>query len=326
MVSRARASIAAPILQEIGNTPLVQLGHVSDGLDAEIWVKVEYLNPSGSIKDRIALYMVESAERNGRIQPGDTIIEASTGNTAIALALVAAAKGYRLKVFMPVEAAVGERIKLMSALGAEVELIDARAEGMSLDPSLHGGVLEIVPRTKCRDLEASTDGVWWARQFSNPENVRAHRETTGSEIISQIPGQIDGFVASVGTGGTLFGVTEALKATWPNASVVSVEPARSSSEREAKARVPPIPGITDGILVDIQRSGLVNEMMVVGDQEAITMAHRLAMEEGLCCGVSGGANVVASIRLARRLGSRCRVVTVLPDHRDRYLTTEKYIT
>jgi cysteine synthase A len=314
------------ILRAIGNTPLIQLRHVVDDLDADIWVKVEYVNPSGSIKDRIALYMVESAEREGRIRPGDTIVEASTGNTAIALAFVSAVKGYRLKVFMPVQAAIGERVKLMSALGADVQPIDARAEGMSLDPSLHGGVLEIVPRTKCRDLEASTAGVWWARQFSNPANVLAHRETTGEEIIRQMPGPANGFAASVGTGGTLLGVSQALRAAWPDITIVSVEPSRSSEQEEAKPRMPPIPGISDGILVDVRRSALVTDAMVIRDRDAVAMADRLAREEGLCCGVSSGANVVAALRLARRLGPRCRVVTVLPDHRDRYLTVQKYMT
>ena len=315
-----------PILNAIGNTPLIQLRRVVGDLDAEIWVKAEYLNPSGSIKDRIALYMIETAEREEKIRPGDTIIEASTGNTAIALALVAAAKGYRLKVFMPVEAAIGERLTLMNAFGASVETIDARAEGMSLDPSLHGGVLEIVPRTRCRDLEASTAGVWWARQFSNPANVLAHRETTGEEIVRQMLGAPDGFVASVGTGGTLLGVSQALRAAWPDIAIASVEPSRSSDHEEAKPRRPPIPGISDGILVDVRRSGLVTEAMVIRDKDAIAMTNRLAQEEGLCCGVSSGANVVAAMRLARRLGRRCRVVTVLPDHRDRYLTIQKYMT
>jgi cysteine synthase A len=316
----------ASILKAIGNTPLVRLRRVVDDLPAEIWVKVEYVNPSGSIKDRIALRMVETAEREGRIQPGDAIVEASTGNTAIALAFVAAAKGYRLRVFMPIQAAIGERLKLMSAFGAEIQTIDPAAEGMLLDPSLHGGVLEIVPRTKCRDLEASTAGVWWARQFSNPANVAAHRETTGEEIVRQMAGPADGFVASVGTGGTLLGVSQALRAAWPAIAIVSVEPSRSAEQEEAKPRMPPIPGISDGILVDVRRSGLVTDAVVIRDRDAIAMADRLAREEGFCCGVSGGANVVAAIRLARKLGPTSRVVTVLPDHRDRYLTVQKYMT
>ena len=314
------------ILRAIGNTPLVRLTRVTDGLGAEVWVKVEYLNPSGSIKDRIALCMVETAEREGELRPGGTIVEASTGNTAIALAFVAAVKGYKLKIFMPVEVASGERVKLMRVFGAEIETIDARAEGMSLDPTLHGGILEIVPRMKCRDLEASTPGVWWARQFSNPENVRAHRETTGFEIVQQAPGTVDGFTASVGTGGTLLGVAQALGEAWPEVAIVSVEPTGLPMLGEARARMPLLSGITDGILVDIDRAGLVGETVAIADDEAVAMAHRLAMEEGLCCGVSGGANVVAAIRLARRLGSKSRVVTVLPDRRDRYLTVEKYIT
>ncbi len=314
------------ILQHIGNTPLIRLTRVTDGVDAEIWVKPEYLNPSGSIKDRIALYMVEAAEREGKLRPSGTIVEASTGNTAVALALVGTVKGYRVKIFMPQEVASGERVKLMRAFGAEIETVDARAEGMKLDPTLHGGILEIVPRMKCRDLEASTPGVWWARQFSNPENVRAHQETTGAEILRQAPGRVDGFAASVGTGGTLLGVAQALRAVWPEVAVMSVEPTGLPMLGEARARMPIIQGITDGILLDIDRARLVSETMSIADDEAISMMRRLALEEGLLCGVSGGANVVAAVRLAHRLGPQARVVTVLPDRRDRYLTVEKYIT
>jgi cysteine synthase A len=314
------------ILQQIGNTPLIRLTRVTDGVDAEIWVKPEYLNPSGSIKDRIALYMVDAAEKEGKLRPEGTIVEASTGNTAVALAFVGTVRGYRVKIFMPQEVASGERVKLMRAFGAEIETVDARAEGMRLDPTLHGGILEIVPRMKCRDLEASTQGVWWARQFSNPENVRAHRETTGAEILRQAPGRVDGFAASAGTGGTLLGVAQALRAVWPEVAVMSVEPTGLPMLGEARARMPIIQGITDGILLEIDQAGLVSETVSISDDEAISMMHRLAKEEGLLCGVSGGANVVAAVRLAHRLGPHARVVTVLPDRRDRYLTVEKYIT
>jgi cysteine synthase A len=300
---------------------------VVDSEDAEVWVKVEYLNPSGSTKDRIALFMIEAAEREGKLRPGNTIVEASTGNTAIALAFVAAVKGYRLKIFMPAEAASGERVKLIRAFGAEIQTVDARAEGASTDPTLHGGVLEILPRMKCRDLEASKPGVWWARQFSNPQNVQAHRETTGKEIVAQVPGRVDGFAASVGTGGTLLGVAQALREAWPEVRIMSVEPiGLPMLSKDARQRMPLIPGITDGILVEIDRAQIVDDTVAIPDEEAVAMMHRLAMEEGLSCGVSGGANVVAAIRLAQKLGPKARVVTVLPDRRDRYLTVERYIT
>src|SRR3990172_2926499 len=152
------------ILRAIGKTPLVHLRHILGDLDTEIWVKAEYPNPSGSIKDRIALCMVEAAERTGALEPGRTIVEASTGNTAIALAFVGSVKGYRVKIFMPTTVMSGERFKLLQAFGAEIEPVDPRGEGMVLDPTLHGGMLEILPRLKARDLEASTNGVWWARQ------------------------------------------------------------------------------------------------------------------------------------------------------------------
>src|SRR3990170_1707951 len=314
------------ILRAIGKTPLVHLRHVLGDLDTEILVKAEYLNPSGSIKDRIALCMVEAAERTGALEPGRTIVEASTGNTAIALAFVGSVKGYRVKIFMPTEVMSGERFKLVKAFGAEVIPVEARAEGTSLDPTLHGGILEILPRMKCRELEMHESGVWWARQFSNLENVRAHRETTGREILEQVDGPVDGFVASVGTGGTLLGVGQALRECWPNVMIASVEPAGLPMLGEAKSRMPLIPGITDGILVDISRANVVDQTFIVSDEDAVDMMHRLALEEGLLCGVSSGANVVAAIRLARALGPKARVVTVLPDRRDRYLTVEKYIT
>jgi cysteine synthase A len=317
------------ILAAIGNTPLVQLRQVVRGIDAQVLVKVEYLNPSGSIKDRIALYMVERAERVGLLKPGYTIVEASTGNTGTALAFVAAAKGYKMRVFSPKVVASPERRRMMECYGAQIEIVDVEAlqgEGRLMDTSVHGAVIEVIPRQLCRELERKDPTIWWARQFKNPDNVAAHREWTGKEILEQTDGHVDAFVASVGTGGTLLGVAQALQAHNPRVKVYGVEPAAAPHLRGGLDKIPIIPGITDGIIVDILKAGIVTDVISVTDREAIDMAHQLAEKEGLFCGVSSGANVLAALQIARQLGEGARVVTVLPDSRDRYLSLEKYTT
>jgi cysteine synthase A len=319
------------VLAAIGKTPLVRLKHIVHGLDAEILVKAEYLNPSGSIKDRIALRMVEGAERAGLLRPGATIVEASTGNTAAALALVAAVRGFRLRVLAPKVIASPERTRLVQTYGAEIEYIETgtppKDEGIR-DTSAHGAELEFIPRLQCLDLERSDPTVWWARQFSNPENVAAHREGTGMEILKQTEGKVQAFVASVGTGGTLMGVAQALLAHDPKIGIYGVEPAAASTPhlQVGLDKFPIVPGINDGIIVDILKANIVTGVFSVTDKEAIDMAHRLAEEEGLFCGMSSGANVLVAMQVAAKLGKGARVVTVLPDSRDRYLSLEKYTT
>jgi len=314
------------VLDLIGNTPLVRLNSVTEGLESEVLAKLEYLNPSGSIKDRIALWMIESAENRGLLKPGHKIVEASTGNTGIALSFVAAVKGYQMIVYMPKAVASEERRRMMESYGARIELVGTESLDPSLDPSVHGGVIEIIPRQKCREVEAASSDVWWARQFSNPDNVAAHRETTGKEILQQTGGQLDAFVTSIGTGGTLMGVAEAVKPVCPQAQMIAVEPASSPWIGKGKESIPIIEGITDGLLIDILDQGVADEVMWVTDDEATGMARRLAEEEGLFCGMSGGANVFAALQVARRMGKGKTIVAILTDSRDRYLSAEKYVT
>jgi cysteine synthase A len=321
--------IADSMLDLIGNIPLVRLNRVGRETGCEILVKPEFLNPSGSIKDRIAKYMIEGAEREGRLAPGVTIIEASTGNTGTSLAFVGAVKGYKVRIYSPLKVMNPQRAAVMLAFGPELEKVDTDAiaeERMTTDTSVHGGRIEIFGREICRALERTRDDVWWARQFSSPENVAAHREWTAREIIEQTDARLDVFVASVGTGGTLLGVGQVLKARIAGIVIVGVEPAGWAYIAHGRQEYPVIEGITDGVIPDLFDSGLVTEVYSITNAEAVEMTHRLAEQEGMFCGMSSGANVAGCVRVARELGAGKRIVTVLPDRRDRYLTEELYTT
>jgi cysteine synthase A len=326
MTERSQDGVKSNVLDLIGNTPLVALTKVTEGVEAQVLAKLEYMNPSGSIKDRMALYMIENAEKRGDLKPGYRIVEASTGNTGIALSFVAAVKGYPMTVYMPKAVASEERKRMMESYGSQIELVGTEDLDSSLDPSIHGGVIEIIPRQKCKEVEAANPNLWWARQFSNADNVAAHRETTGQEILEQTGAQLDAFVASIGTGGTLLGVAQAIKPVCPNAQMIAVEPAGAPWIGRGREAIPLIEGITDGLLFDILDQGVADEIIWVTDEDAVEMARRLAREEGLFCGMSGGANVVAALQVARRLGRGKTIVAILTDSRDRYLTTERYIT
>jgi len=309
------SDIKKSILDAIGNTPLVRLRRVTKGVESEILVKCEFMNPSGSLKDRVAKFMIAMAEKEGKLKPGYTIVEASTGNMGSALALAAAATGYKFICCMP-EEMTEERSKIMNMYGAEVRFTGSifTDEG-----------IRYVHREVARDIEASNPNAWWARQFSNLANVEAHKQTTGYEIVEQTGGNIDAFVMAVGSGGTLMGVALALKEKLPGKKVeiVAVEPERSPILSEGKAGAHLIPGISDGFIPEILDTKIYDRIMAIADEEAIEMAHRLRREEGLFCGISSGANVVASLELAKEMGKGKTIVTVLPDSADRYFSFER---
>jgi cysteine synthase len=319
--------IADSMLDLIGNIPLVRLQRIGADTGSEILVKPEYLNPSGSIKDRIAKRMVEAAEAEGLLHRESTIIEATTGNTGTALAFVAAIKGYRMVAYSPQQVTNRSRSAIMLAYGSQMETVEAEALGVDgrSDSSVHGGRIELLPRQMCLELESGSEQLWWARQFSNPQNAQSHRDWTAQEILDSTDGVLDAFVASVGTGGTLLGVAQALKALNPEIWIVGVEPA-GSPILGAPDDFPIVPGISDGIIPEILESGLVDQLISLSDEQAIQMAHKLAKREGIFCGMSSGANVEACLQVARELGPGKRIVTVLPDSRDRYLEVEKYTT
>ena len=302
---RAGEEIADSVLDLVGNTPLVRLRRVVPEDSAEVLAKLDSLNPAGSVKDRIALSMIEDAEARGELQPGDTIVEPTSGNTGVGLAMVAAVKGYRLILTMPEDMSV-ERRRLLSRFGAELVLTPA-IEGMS------GAVYaaqELVEK----------HGYFMPQQFNNPANPEIHRRTTAQEIMTATGGQLDAFVAGVGTGGTITGVGEVLKQHDPRILVVAVEPARSAVLAGAKAGLHGIQGIGASFVPSVLNREIYDELIAVSDEDAYTMTARLTKEEGLLVGVSSGANVVVSLQVAAKLGRGKRVVTVLPDTGERYLS------
>ena len=332
--------IADSMLDLIGNVPLVRLNRVGTETDCELLVKPEFLNPSGSIKDRMVKYMIDAAEKEGKLRPGMRIVEGSTGNTATSFAFAAAVKGYDLTVHVPKRVANPQRLAIQKVYGKDVEIIDTDAAGETVElvlsdeekkrmlesGAIHGNLIEFYPRSVCRRKEREDKNIWWARQHSNPANIASHRDWTAREILEMTDGKLDGFVASIGTGGTLMGAGEALSKAVPGIHIIGVEPAGSplvsGQTKEDLARI----GRFEGILVSIFDAPFIDEIWTVTDTEAIDMAHQLAEREGIFCGMSSGANVFACIRLAEKLGPGRRIVTVLPDSRDRYLDVEQYTT
>lgn len=289
----------------IGDTPLVRLNRLPRPGAAAVLVKVEARNPGGSIKDRIALAMVEEAEAQGQLKPGDTIVEPTSGNTGIGLALVAAVKGYRLVLTMPDDMS-GERRALLGLLGAELVLTPA-ADGMS-------GAVDAA------EALARDRGYFMPRQFDNPANPEAHARTTAREILRATDGQVDAFVAGIGTGGTLTGVGEVIKGERPGARVVGVEPRRAAVLSGGRPMLHRIQGIGAGFVPAVLNRAVLDEVIAVGDDDALTTMRRLAREEGLLAGISSGANVFAALEVADALGPGKTVVTVLPDTGERYLS------
>ena len=301
-------TIADSILELIGNTPLVRLHRIVPSGAAEIVAKLEAFNPGGSVKDRIAWAMVEDAERRGILKAGATIVEPTSGNTGIGLAMVCAVKGYRLILTLPDGMSL-ERTNLLQRYGAQVVITPA-AEGMA------GAV------AKARELLEQTPGAFMPHQFSNPANPRIHRQTTAKEILAAVGEQMDAFVAGVGTGGTVTGVGEILKKKNPAIRVVAVEPASSSVLSGGAPGPHLIQGIGAGFIPEVLNRDVIDEILQVKDADAYLMARRLAREEGILAGISAGAAAWGAIQVAARLGSGKRVVAILPDTGERYLSLD----
>ncbi|MEO6196533.1 MAG: cysteine synthase A [Dehalococcoidia bacterium] len=305
----SETKIANSVLDLVGRTPMVRLNRIVPDGSAEVVGKMESLNPAGSVKDRIALNMVETAEREGRLKPGDTIVEPTSGNTGIGLAMVAAVKGYKLIVTMPEDMSLARR-DLLARYGARVVLTPS-IEGMT------GAVYA------AQELVGKEANVFMCQQFENPANPDIHRRTTALEILDATDGRIDAFVAGVGTGGTITGVGEVLREKLGvSLRIVAVEPARSPVLQGGRAGVHAIQGIGASFVPGILNREIYDDIIAITDEEAIDMSRRLCREEGLLVGISSGANVVASIRVAKEMGTGKRVVTILCDTGERYLQME----
>ena len=301
--------MAKGILDLVGNTPVVELAKINN-TKSLILAKLEALNPSGSIKDVMALYMMDMAEKKGLLKPGSTIIEATSGNTGISFAMLAPLKGCKFVAVMP-EHMSKERRQMMQAFGAEVVLTPER-EGFV-------GTLK-----KVEQLAKENKSVWLPRQFDNPDNIAAHKEITGKRILQQVGDRIDAFVAGVGTGGTLMGVAEALRKVYPNVKIVAVEPAESAVMSGGKPSSHLIQGIGPGFIPSLINMDLVDEAIKVKSNDAVAMTRRLMKEEGLMVGISSGANVLAALEVAQRLGKGKTIVTILPDRGERYLSMDLF--
>lgn len=298
------------VLELIGATPMVRLSRVVGEDASEVWGKLEATNPGGSVKDRIALAMIEAAEEQGLLAEGGTILEPTSGNTGIGLAMVAAYKGYKLIVTM-FDTASRERRLQMQAYGAEVVLTPA-AEGMR-------GAID-----KALELKCENPDYFLPQQFMNAANPEIHRRTTGREILEQLDGRIDAFVAGVGTGGSLTGVGEVLKEALSSVRIIAVEPAGSPVLSGGEAGFSYIEGIGAGFVPPVLNLEVVDEVRVITDDDAYEMARRLAREEGLLVGISAGANAYIAAQVARELGSTARVATILCDSGLRYLSTRAF--
>jgi len=293
------------VLELIGKTPMVKLNRMVKPGGATVLAKLESMNPGGSIKDRIALAMIEDAERSGTLKPGDTIVEPTSGNTGIGLAVVAAVKGYRLILTMPEDMSI-ERRTLLSMFGVEVVLTPA-IEAMS------GAIY-------AAEELAKEHGYFMPQQFVNPANPEIHRRTTAMEILEATGGKVDAFVAGVGTGGTISGVGAVLKAEVPNALVVAVEPARSAVLSGKRPGLHRIQGIGAGFIPGFVDRTAIDRIITVSDEDALETSRQLACEEGILAGVSSGANVYAALNVAVELGAGKVVVAILPDTGERYLS------
>ncbi len=294
------------VLEAIGNTPMIELRQLAPGDGTRIFGKCEFMNPSGSLKDRMARHIVHKAEERGELKPGSTILEVSSGNTGIAFSMIGAAKGYRVIIMLPRTVSV-ERRRIITSLGAELILID---DFLGMRDAIE----------EAEEIAERDTTIFLPRQFSNPDNPAAHYNSLGQEILSQMRKQVDAFVMGVGTGGTLMGVGRALKDVVPGVKTVAVEPAESAVMSGGKPGHHGIQGLADGFIPDIVDLECIDEVIQVKTDEAVEMARRLAKEEGLFVGISAGANVLASLELARNSGRGKHIVTILPDTGARYLS------
>jgi cysteine synthase A len=300
------------IIDTIGRTPLVKLNRTAAGIDAAIYAKLEFFNPLGSVKDRIGASMIAAAEAEGRIGLESLVVEPTSGNTGIALAFVCAAKGYRLRLTMP-ESMSMERRKLLTHLGAELVLTPAGA-GMK-------GAIQ-----KARDIVAGTPDAFMPDQFANQANVRIHRETTAEEIWADTAGTVDVLVAGVGTGGTITGVSQVIKARKPSFKAIAVEPSDSPVLSGGAAGPHKIQGIGAGFVPEILDTTLIDEVVTVTNEEAFATARQLAAQEGILCGISSGAAVKAALKVAARPEHAGQTfVVVLPSTGERYISTDLFL-
>ena len=303
--SAARPAIVDSVLDLIGHTPMVRLSRMVTSDMAEVLVKLESHNPAGSVKDRVSLAMIEAAEASGKLRAGDTIVEPTSGNTGIGLALAAAVKGYRLVVTMPEDSSI-ERRQLLSHYGAEVVLTPAR--------KLMQGAID-----EARTIVRDNPRCFMPQQFDNPENPDIHRRTTAREIIDATGSVLDAFVAAVGTGGTITGVGDVLKKEIPKARIIAVEPSSSAVLSGGKPGRHAIQGAGAGFVPAVLDRSVIDEVMVCADEDAFEHATRLARQEGISAGISAGAAVWAALRVAKTLGEGRRVVVMAPDGWDRYV-------
>jgi cysteine synthase A len=302
---RAAGPVAQSVLELIGHTPLVRLAKMETADSAQVWGKAEFLNPAGSVKDRPALSMIQAAEAAGLLQPGSTLIEATSGNTGISLAMIAAVRGYRCILVMPEDMSV-ERRQVLRAYGAEIALTTAS-----------DGMLGAVRHAE--KLVRETPGSFMPRQFDNPANPASHYSGTANEIVEQLAGRIDAFVAGIGTGGTLTGVARCLRERVANVRIVAVEPKNSAVLSGGRPGLHAIQGLGAGFVPAILDRSVIDEVVTVSDVAAERCARRLAQAEGLLVGPSAGANVYAACALAQRLPASSNVVTILCDSGERYL-------
>ncbi len=299
------------VLDAVGNTPMIKLQHMTDENDAEILVKYEGLNVGGSIKTRTALNMIEDAEKKGLLNENSIIVEPTSGNQGIGLALVGAVKGYKVKIIMP-DSVSEERRKLVNHYGAEVILVhDAGNIGLCIEECL----------SLALKMKAEDKNVFVPQQFENPANVAIQRSGTGAEILAQVNAPIHGYCSGIGTGGTITGIGETLKEVNPDMIIWAVEPKNAAILSGGSIGTHIQMGIGDGIIPEILNQNIYDDVCIIEDEEALQTAKDLATKEGLMCGISSGTNVAAAIKLAKKLGKGKTVVTVLPDTAERYFST-----